>query len=286
MRKFFYKNFMLTKIFLGGSNKTVWQDVTPSTQLNLVNNSVSFTTNVSARFWLIDCIQTADSPKYASLIYQKAIEVPFLVKFVIYCKQVSLVEYELRMFILTDDKEEKTLEQLENYVEIAKSKLVEVNQYSVCYLEFAGNFKPVANSSEQLQLRFEAFQENRLPCRIKIKNLESELVGRVAFMREKRRQRTDLPQTPICNLNIILPYDSSLPEIEPPRPSPKRELSPIKQQNGGFITNESSPSSYKQSNHSPRKQLNKQQDLELHPTLVKVSNQLDKDWTSLGEHLR
>lgn len=271
----------------GGSNKAVWEDLTGSTQLSLVNNCVSFTTTVSARFWLIDCRQIAETPKFANLVYQKAIEVPFLVKFITYAKQVSLAEYELRMFILTDDKEEKTLEQLENYVEIAKSKLVEINQYSTCYLEFAGNFQPIANTSEQLQLRFEAFRENRLPCRIKIKNLDAELVGRVAFMREKRRGRTDLPQTPICNLNIILPHDPSLPEEEPPKPSPKRDPSPLKL-NGFSSANElsTSPLSKKQHIESPRKQQFKpQQDSELHPTLANVSSQLDKDWSNLAIHL-
>lgn len=262
---------MIYTYFEGGSNKAVWEDLTGSTQLSLVNNCVSFTTTVSARFWLIDCSQIAETPKFANLIYQKAIEVPFLVKFITYAKQVSLAEYELRMFILTDDKEEKTLEQLENYVEIAKSKLVEINQYSTCYLEFAGNFKPIASTSEQLQLRFEAFRENRLPCRIQIKNLDAELVGRVAFMREKRRQRTDLPQTPICNLNIVLPHDPTLPEEEPPKLSPRRDPSPMKL-NGYTSTPES------------RKQF-KAQEIDLHPTLAKVSNQLNKDWTNLALHL-
>lgn len=278
----------LNKCLTGGSNKAVWEDLTGSTPLSLVNNCVSFNTTVSARFWLIDCRQIAETPKFANLIYQKAIEVPFLVKFITYAKQVSLAEYELRMFILTDDKEEKTLEQLENYVEIAKSKLVEINQYSTCYLEFAGNFQPIANTSEQLQLRFEAFRENRLPCRIKIKNLDAELVGRVAFMREKRRGRTDLPQSPICNLNIVLPHDPSLPEEEPPKPSPKRDASPLKL-NGFSSTNElsTSPLSKKQYIESPRKQQFKaqQESVELHPTLAKVSGQLEKDWSRLATHL-
>lgn len=208
-----------------------------------------------------------------------------MVKFITYAKQVALTEYELRMFILTDDKEEKTLEQLENYVEIAKSKLVEINQYSTCYLEFAGNFKPVINTNDQLQLTFEAFRENRLPCRIKIKNLDAELVGRVAFMREKRKQRTDLPQIPICNLNIILPHDPNLPEDEIPKLSPRRDSSPFKL-NGYTATSESTPR--KQQIESPRKQFKSPQNLQaidLHPTLNKVSKQLDKDWTNLALHL-
>ena len=191
------------------------------------------------------------------------------------------------MFILTDDKEEKTLEQQEKYVEIAKSKLVEINQCSTCYLEFAGNFKPIANTSEQLQLRFEAFKENRLPCRIKIKNLDAELVGRVAFMREKRRQRTDLPQQPICNLNIILSHDPNLPEEEPHKPSPRRDSTSPMKLNGFTSSNRNelstSPFISKKQLESPRKQF--RQDYELHSTLVKVSQQLDRDWTKLAYHL-
>lgn len=191
----------------GGTSKAVWEDLTGSTALNFVNNCITFTTTVSARFWLLDCRQVTEAPKLAAILYQHAIAVPFLVKFVVYAKRRSQTEFELRLFALTDDKEEKTLESQERFVEVAKSKLVEVLQYSVCYVEFAGNLHPLASSAQQLQLRFEAFKENRLACRIKLKDTSGDLSGRIAFMREQRKQRHELPQQPICNLSIRLPEE-------------------------------------------------------------------------------
>lgn len=38
-----------------------------------------------------------------------------------------------------------------------------------------------------------------------MKDPHQEPMGRVAFMREQRVGRGEPPQTPICNLNIVLP---------------------------------------------------------------------------------
>lgn len=73
------------------------------------------------------------------------------------------------------------------------------------YLEFAGNLVPVTKSGEQLSLTFQAFRENRLPFTIRVKDPHQEPMGRVAFMREPRVGRGEPPQSPICNLNIVLP---------------------------------------------------------------------------------
>lgn len=73
------------------------------------------------------------------------------------------------------------------------------------YLEFAGNLVPVTKSGEQLSLTFQAFRENRLPFTIRVKDPHQEPMGRVAFMREQRVGRGEPPQSPICNLNIVLP---------------------------------------------------------------------------------
>lgn len=73
------------------------------------------------------------------------------------------------------------------------------------YLEFAGNLVPVTKSGEQLSFTFQAFRENRLPFTIRVKDTHQEPMGRVAFMREPRIGRGEPPQTPICNLNIVLP---------------------------------------------------------------------------------
>ena len=73
------------------------------------------------------------------------------------------------------------------------------------YLEFAGNIVPVTKSGEQLSLTFRAFRENRLPFSVRVKDNNADAIGRIAFMREVKAGRGDPPQTPICNLNIVLP---------------------------------------------------------------------------------
>lgn len=56
----------------------------------------------------------------------QAIHVPFMAKFVMFAKRVSTFETRVRVFCMTDDKEDKTLEHQEHFTEIAKSKDVEV----------------------------------------------------------------------------------------------------------------------------------------------------------------
>jgi len=85
------------------------------------------------------------------------------------------------------------------------------------FLEFAGNIVPVTKSGVQLSLTFRAFRENRLPFTVRVKDGTADAVGRVAFMREPRAGRGEPPQTPICNLNIVLP-SSVTPEFAPSEP--------------------------------------------------------------------
>jgi ankyrin len=188
--------------------------VTGSTPLTFVNDCVSFTTTVSARFWLIDCRQVNEATKFATELYQEAIHVPFMSKFVVFAKRYEPLEAQLRVFCMTDDKEEKTLENQENFTEVAKSRDVEVLEGKSQYLEFAGNLVPVTKSGEQLSLTFQAFRENRLPFVMRVKDPNQDPLGRIAFMRESRKVRTEQPQVPICNLNIELP-DICREEVSP-----------------------------------------------------------------------
>ncbi|GFS40820.1 ankyrin-3, partial [Trichonephila inaurata madagascariensis] len=202
----------------GGSSKAQWEDVTGSTPLTFVNDCVSFTTTVSARFWLMDCRQVNEVTRFATELYQEAVYVPFMSKFVIFAKRYDPYEAQLRVFCMTDDKEDKTLECQENFTEVAKSRDVEVLEGKLQYLEFAGNIAPVTKSGEQLKFPFQAFHENRLPFTIRVKDPHIEPMGRIAFMREPKAGRGEPPQIPICNLNVALPdiihTDSSADVIE------------------------------------------------------------------------
>ena len=58
---------------------------------------------------------------------------PYLAKFVVFAKMNDPVESRLRCFCMTDDKVDKTLEQQENFEEVARSKDIEVSLgYTVC----------------------------------------------------------------------------------------------------------------------------------------------------------
>lgn len=48
-------------------------------------------------------------------------------RFVIFAKRVDVLEARLRVFCMTDDKEDKTLEHQEHFTEVAKSRDVEVS---------------------------------------------------------------------------------------------------------------------------------------------------------------
>lgn len=66
---------------VGGTSRAQWEDVTGSTPLTFVNDCVSFTTTVSARFWLMDCRNVAEAAKMATDLYREAINVPFMAKY-------------------------------------------------------------------------------------------------------------------------------------------------------------------------------------------------------------
>ncbi|CAB4060411.1 ANK [Lepeophtheirus salmonis] len=188
----------------GGTTRAQWEDVTGSTPLTFINDCVNFTTTVSARFWLIDCRNVSEVIKMATELYREAIHVPFMAKFLVYSKRQDPNESSLRVFCITDDKEDKTLESQEHFIEVAKSRDVEVLEGKLNYLEFGGNLVPVSKSGQQFSLKFNAFKENRLPFVVRVKDTESKSMGRVAFMRESKTLN-NVQQTPICNLNLELP---------------------------------------------------------------------------------
>lgn len=128
-----------------------------------------------------------------------------MAKFVVFAKRIDPLEARLRVFCMTDDKEDKTLEYQEHFTEVAKSRDVEVLEGKPQFTEFAGNLVPVTKSGEQLQIPFKAFRENRLPFNVRVKDQHADTVGRALFMREPRVAKGEPPQQPICILNIVLP---------------------------------------------------------------------------------
>lgn len=63
---------------------------------------------------------------FATLLYKELTAVPYMAKFVIFAKMNDPREGRLRCYCMTDDKVDKTLEQHENFVEVARSRDIEV----------------------------------------------------------------------------------------------------------------------------------------------------------------
>ncbi|XP_045140179.1 ankyrin-2 isoform X20 [Echinops telfairi] len=188
----------------GGTTPAQWEDITGTTPLTFINECVSFTTNVSARFWLIDCRQTQESVTFTSQVYREIICVPYMAKFVVFAKSHDPIEARLRCFCMTDDKVDKTLEQQENFAEVARSRDVEVLEGKPIYVDCFGNLVPLTKSGQHHIFSFFAFKENRLPLFVKVRDTTQEPCGRLSFMKEPKSTRGLVHQA-ICNLNITLP---------------------------------------------------------------------------------
>lgn len=238
-------NLRLLCSITGGLSKSIWEDVTGSTPSLSVtqDNCLVFTTTVSARFWLVHCQRPQSchhAARFAHEIYRHLVQVPFMAKFVIFAKRRDINEAAVRVFCMTDDKEEKTLEVQEHFTLISRSRDVEVIDGQMLYLEFGGNLVPaysgrahhltIPNSSalinEQLAFAFRAFHENRLAFAVRLKEVGQEAMGRIAFMEDSIRylaslnaqQRAYLNERrrrAVCTLGVQLPamcvhYDNIL----------------------------------------------------------------------------
>ncbi|XP_026141489.1 ankyrin-3 isoform X32 [Carassius auratus] len=198
----------------GGTSPAQWEDITGTTPLSFVTDCVSFTTNVSARFWLADCQQISETVGLASQLYRELICVPYLAKFVVFAKMIDHIETRLRCFCMTDDKVDKTLEQQENFEEVARSKDIEILEGKPIHVECYGNITPLAKSGQQLVFNFYAFKENRLPFNVKVRDMGQEPCGRISFLREPKIAK-GMPQSAICNLNFSLPTHRKDMESDP-----------------------------------------------------------------------
>uniref|UniRef100_A0A8C1K8Y7 Ankyrin 2a, neuronal n=1 Tax=Cyprinus carpio TaxID=7962 RepID=A0A8C1K8Y7_CYPCA len=192
----------------GGTTPAQWEDITGSTPLTFINQCVSFTTNVSARFWLIDCRQIQESVNFSSQLYREIICVPYMAKFVIFAKTLDPIEARLRCFCMTDDKMDKTLEQQENFTEVARSRDVELLEGKPIFADCFGNLVPLTKSGQHHVFSFYAFKENRLSLFIKIRDSTQEPCGRLSFTKEPRTYRS-LNHNAICNLNILDWHDDA-----------------------------------------------------------------------------
>ncbi|XP_045889843.1 ankyrin-1a isoform X3 [Micropterus dolomieu] len=189
---------------IGGTAPAQWEDITGTTKLMYANDCASFTTNVSARFWLADCPRTAEAVSFANLLYRELSAVPYMAKFVVFAKMNELREGRLRCYCMTDDKMDKTLEQHENFTEVARSRDIEVMEGMPLHLECSGNLVPVRKATQQPRcFSFQAFRDNRLPVSVKVRDSSKEPTGFLSFLRKSTKYEDS--QHVLCNLNISMP---------------------------------------------------------------------------------
>uniref|UniRef100_A0A8C7ZV13 Ankyrin 1, erythrocytic b n=1 Tax=Oryzias sinensis TaxID=183150 RepID=A0A8C7ZV13_9TELE len=154
---------------IGGTAPAQWEDITGTTKLMYAHNCASFTTNVSARFWLADCPRTAEAVTFANLLYKELMAIPYMAKFVIFAKMNEAREGRLRCYCMTDDKMDKTLELHENFSEVARSRDIELMEGMPLHLECSGNLVPIRKATQQPRsFSFQAFRDNRLPVSVKV----------------------------------------------------------------------------------------------------------------------
>ncbi|XP_034452754.1 ankyrin-1a isoform X5 [Hippoglossus hippoglossus] len=189
---------------IGGTAPAQWEDITGTTKLVYANDCAGFTTNVSARFWLADCPRTAEAVSFSNLLYRELSAVPYMAKFVVFAKMNELREGRLRCYCMTDDKMDKTLEQHENFTEVARSRDIEVMEGMPLHLECSGNLVPVRKATQQPRcFSFQAFRDNRLPVSVKVRDSSKEPTGFLSFLRKTTKYEDS--QHVLCNLNITMP---------------------------------------------------------------------------------
>ncbi|NXT28472.1 ANK1 protein, partial [Syrrhaptes paradoxus] len=188
---------------IGGTAQAQWEDITGTTKLVYENECANFTTNVSARFWLADCPRTAEAVHFATMLYKELTAVPYMAKFVVFAKMNDAREGRLRCYCMTDDKVDKTLEQHENFTEVARSRDIEVVEGMPLHVELSGNLVPIKKATQPRTFLFQSFRENRLAIPIKVRDSSREASGSLSFLR-KAMKYEDL-QHALCHLNISIP---------------------------------------------------------------------------------
>ncbi|XP_049560136.1 ankyrin-1 isoform X10 [Orcinus orca] len=189
---------------IGGTDQAQWEDITGTTKLMYANECATFTTNVSARFWLSDCPRTAEAVNFATLLYKELTAVPYMAKFVIFAKMNDPREGRLRCYCMTtDDRVDKTLEQHENFVEVARSRDIEVLEGMPLFAELSGNLVPIKKAAQQRSFLFQSFRESRLAIPVKVRDSSRDPAGSLSFLRKAMKYEDT--QHILCHLNVTMP---------------------------------------------------------------------------------
>ncbi|XP_031458018.1 ankyrin-1 isoform X2 [Phasianus colchicus] len=252
---------------IGGTAQAQWEDITGTTKLVYEKECANFTTNVSARFWLADCPRTAEAVHFATMLYKELTAVPYMAKFVVFAKMNDGREGRLRCYCMTDDKVDKTLEQHENFTEVARSRDIEVVEGMPLHVELSGNLVPVKKATQSRTFLFQSFRENRLAIPIKVRDSSREASGSLSFLR-KAMKYEDL-QHVLCHLNISIPPCTKGSGTEERR----RTLTPLSLRERYSIRSESSFGSLSSTDRADQK-------------MIDIAEQLGLSWAELARELQ
>ncbi|XP_053905657.1 ankyrin-1 isoform X3 [Cuculus canorus] len=252
---------------IGGTAQAQWEDITGTTKLVYENECANFTTNVSARFWLADCPRTAEAVHFATMLYKELTAIPYMAKFVVFAKMNDAREGRLRCYCMTDDKVDKTLEQHENFTEVARSRDIEVVEGMPLHVELSGNLVPVKKATQPRTFLFQSFRENRLAIPIKVRDSSREASGSLSFLR-KAMKYEDL-QHVLCHLNITIPPCTKGSGTEERR----RTLTPLSLRERYSILSETSFGSLSSTDKAEQK-------------MVDIAEQLGLSWAELARELQ
>ncbi|XP_026718787.1 ankyrin-1 isoform X7 [Athene cunicularia] len=252
---------------IGGTAQAQWEDITGTTKLVYENECANFTTNVSARFWLADCPRTAEAVHFATMLYKELTAMPYMAKFVVFAKMNDAREGRLRCYCMTDDKVDKTLEQHENFAEVARSRDIEVVEGMPLHVELSGNLVPVKKATQPRTFLFQSFRENRLVIPIKVRDSSREASGSLSFLR-KAMKYEDL-QHVLCHLNISIPPCTKGSGSEERR----RTLTPLSLRERYSILSETSFGSLSSTDKADQK-------------MVDIAEQLGLSWAELARELQ
>uniref|UniRef100_A0A8C8BM08 Ankyrin-1 n=1 Tax=Otus sunia TaxID=257818 RepID=A0A8C8BM08_9STRI len=224
-------------------------------------------TQPSRRFWLADCPRTAEAVHFATMLYKELTAMPYMAKFVVFAKMNDAREGRLRCYCMTDDKVDKTLEQHENFTEVARSRDIEVLEGMPLHVELSGNLVPVKKATQPRTFLFQSFRENRLVIPIKVRDSSREASGSLSFLR-KAMKYEDL-QHVLCHLNISIPPCTKGSGSEERR----RTLTPLSLRERYSILSETSFGSLSSTDKADQK-------------MVDIAEQLGLSWAELARELQ
>jgi len=79
----------------------------------------------------MDCASVSECSRLTAELYRDVTAVPFVSQVVVFAKRRSMIEAHLRVYCVTDDRLDKTLETREHYREVARSRGIEARNFII-----------------------------------------------------------------------------------------------------------------------------------------------------------